>query len=425
MGRRDVPGKGKPSEERGTPAQVIPPPDRPTLPKTFDWWGGCAEGALSDVWTGKAPRTGLNPARNVASKNIFKPTLCPPTPQPGGLLPPMAAGGFSRAPAQGAREKPFSPTSSINGKKERPMKKHTICLEARPFAAFSDEQLDRLTARPDVEVLDCRGGAVDDPAFMGRLQSADIVISGNDLHLDAALLDALPNLRCVAKLGAGLDMIDIPAAVARDITVCNTPGANDVAVAEHTFSLLLGLLRQVPRCDAGMRGGKWEQGAILGRGVASIAQGFGGRVTGFDPYWPEAFAAERNIERRDLDTLLRESDFVCIHCPLTPQTENLIGTRELGLMKPSSVLVNMARGGIVDESALYDALTARHISGAVLDAFSQEPPSSMPFAALPNVLLSPHVGAFTEEALEKMSRIAVDQVFQFLDGERPMHMNVR
>ena len=207
-------------------------------------------------------------------------------------------------------------------------------------------------------------------------------------------------------------------------------------------ALLLGLLRQVPRCDAGMRGGKWEQGAILGREVqgrtfgivgmgaigrcvASIAQGFGGRVTGFDPYWPEAFAAERNIERRDLDTLLRESDFVCIHCPLTPQTENLIGTRELGLMKPSSVLVNMARGGIVDESALYDALTARHISGAVLDAFSQEPPSSMPFAALPNVLLSPHVGAFTEEALEKMSRIAVDQVFQFLDGERPMHMNVR
>ena len=275
------------------------------------------------------------------------------------------------------------------------MKKHTICLEARPFAAFSDEQLDRLTARPDVEVLDCRGGAVDDPAFMGRLQSADIVISGNDLHLDAALLDALPNLRCVAKLGAGLDMIDIPAAVARDITVCNTPGANDVAVAEHTFALLLGLLRQVPRCDVGMRGGKWEQGAILGREVqgrtfgivgmgaigrcvASIAQGFGGRVTGFDPYWPEAFAAERNIERRDLDTLLRESDFVCIHCPLTPQTENLIGTRELGLMKPSSVLVNMARGGIVDESALYDALTARHISGAVLDAFSQEPPSSCP-----------------------------------------------
>ena len=123
------------------------------------------------------------------------------------------------------------------------MKKHTICLEARPFAAFSDEQLDRLTARPDVEVLDCRGGAVDDPSFMGRLQSADIVISGNDLHLDAALLDALPNLRCVAKLGAGLDMIDIPAAVARDIIVCNTPGANDVAVAEHTFALLLGLLR--------------------------------------------------------------------------------------------------------------------------------------------------------------------------------------
>ena len=190
------------------------------------------------------------------------------------------------------------------------MKKHVICIEARPFAAFSNEQLDRLAARPDAEILDCRGGTVDDPAFMARLQRADIVISGNDLHLDAALLDALPNLRCVAKLGVGLDMIDIPAAVARDIIVCNTPGANDVAVAEHTFALLLGLLRQVPRCDAGMRGGKWEQGAILGREVqgrtfgivgmgaigrcvASIAQGFGGRVTGFDPYWPEALISTR------------------------------------------------------------------------------------------------------------------------------------
>lgn len=354
----------------------------------------------------------------------------------------MAAGGFFRAPASGPRRKPIFVTIFHNGKKEHPMKKHIICLEARPFAAFSDEQLHRLTKRPDVEVLDCRGGTTDDPVFMARLQRADIVISGNDLRLDAALFDALPNLRCVAKLGVGLDMIDIPAAVARNIIVCNTPGANDVAVAEHTFALLLGLLRQVPRCDAGMRHGKWEQGAILGREVqgrtfgivgmgaigrcvASIAQGFGGRVIGFDPCWPETFAAERNIERRDLDTLLRESDFVCVHCPLTPQTENLIGTRELGLMKPSSVLVNMARGGIVDENALYEALLAHRISGAVLDAFSQEPPSSMPFAALPNVLLSPHVGAFTEEALEKMSRIAVDQVFQFLSGERPVHAKGR
>lgn len=322
------------------------------------------------------------------------------------------------------------------------MKKHVICIEARPFAAFSEEQLNRLNALPDTEVLDCRGGTVGDPAFMAHLRNADIVISGNDLHLDGALLDALPNLRCVAKLGVGLDMIDVPAAIARNVAVCNTPGANDVAVAEHTFALLLGLLRQVPRCDAGMRDGKWEQGAILGREVhgrtfgivgmgaigrcvASIAQGFGGRVTGFDPYWPEAFAAKRDIERRELDPLLRESDFVCVHCPLTPQTENLIAARELVLMKPSAVLVNMARGGIVDESALYGALIARSISGAVLDAFSQEPPAALPFAALPNVLLSPHVGAFTEEALEKMSRIAVDQVFQFLDGERPAHAKGR
>lgn len=147
---------------------------------------------------------------------------------------------------------------------------------------------------------DCRDGTVVDPAFMACLQSADIVISGNDLHLDEALFDALPNLRCVAKLGVGLDMIDIPAAVARDIIVCNTPGANDVAVAEHTFALLLGLLRPSPalRCrdarrqmgtrrhprarSAGRTFGIVGTGAI-GRCVASIAQGFGGRGHWFRP----------------------------------------------------------------------------------------------------------------------------------------------
>ena len=138
-----MPGKGKPSAERGTPAPGYPSPRPPHPSQDFRLVGRLRGGSPSDVWTGKAPRTGLNPVRNVASKNIFKPNLCPPTPQPGGLLPPMAAGGFSRAPAQGARDKPFSPTSSINGKKERPMKKHTICLEARPCRG-----LFRRTARP-------------------------------------------------------------------------------------------------------------------------------------------------------------------------------------------------------------------------------------------------------------------------------------
>ena len=317
--------------------------------------------------------------------------------------------------------------------------KKTLCIEARPFAVFSDAQMERVLHCPELDVVDCRGKTVDDPGFIENLQQAEIIVSGNDLHLTETLLSRLPALRLVAKLGVGLDMIDLQAATRHGVMVCNTPGANDVAVAEHTFALLSGLLRQIPRCDGGMRSGQWEQGGFLGREmngrtfgivgmgaigrcVAGIAQGFGGRVIGFDPFWPEAFATEHGIERRELDGLLQEADFLCIHCPLTPQTENLIGERELALMKPSAVLVNMARGGIVNEQALFSALRSRHISGAAVDAFAEEPPSNLPFMELDNVLLSPHAGAFTEEALEKMSTIAIDQVMTYLHGEPPSHL---
>ncbi len=318
--------------------------------------------------------------------------------------------------------------------------KKVVCIEARPFAAFSPEQMDRVKARPDLEILDCRGKTVDDPAFVEQLARAEVIVSGNDLYVTKDLLPRLGNLKLVAKLGVGLDMIDIPAATRHKVMICNTPGANDVAVAEHTFALLLGLLRQVPRCDDGMRKEKWEQGKFLGREiqgrtfgivgmgaigrcVASIAKGFGVKILGYDPYWPEAFAKENNIERADLPTLLRNADFVCVHCPLMPETANLISGPQFEMMKPSAVLVNMARGGIVDERALYAVLKSKRICGAVLDAFSQEPPvDKLPFLELDNVMLSPHTGAFTEEALDKMGRIAIDQVFQYLDGQKPTHL---
>jgi D-3-phosphoglycerate dehydrogenase len=318
--------------------------------------------------------------------------------------------------------------------------KRVLCIEARPFAVSSPVQMDRVKARPDVEVLDCRGKTVQDPAFVDQLSRAEVLVSGNNLQITGDLLSRLGKLKLVAKLGVGLDMIDIPAATRQKVMICNTPGANAVAVAEHTFALLLGLLRQVPRGDAGMRAGRWEQGKFLGREiqgrtfgivglgaigscVARIAKGFGCRILGHNPSWPESFAEEHSIERADLHTLLCQADFVCIHCPLLPETANLISGPQLALMKPSAILVNMARGGIVDERALYAALKSGRISGAVLDAFSQEPPvEKLPFAELDNVMLSPHTGAFTEAALDNMGRLAIDQVFQYLDGQRPAHL---
>ena len=317
--------------------------------------------------------------------------------------------------------------------------KHTVCVEARPFAAFSSAQMDRLKARPDLEVTDCRGKTVDDPAFMAQLEKTEIVISGNDLHITADLLARMPHLKLIAKLGVGLDMIDIPAATAHGVQVCNTPGANDVAVAEHTFALLLAHLRQVVRCDQGLRRGLWEETAIMGtelsektlgviglgaigRCVATRGIGFNMKVIGYDPYWPETFASEHGIERVELHDLLKRADIVSIHCPLMDSTRHCIDTAELAMMKPEAVLVNMARGGVVNEQALYDALKRHVIRGAILDAFEEEPPKHLLFADLDNVTLSPHVGAFTTDAMEKMAKGVVDQTFEFLDGKNPKHL---
>ena len=135
--------------------------------------------------------------------------------------------------------------------------------------------------------------------------------------------------------------------------------------------------------------------------------------------WPEALAAKYGIERRELNELLAESDIVCVHCPLDETTAGFIGKAELALMKPSALLVNMARGGIVDEDALYEALRGKVISGAIIDAYSQEPLTASPLFSLDNVILSPHAGAFTTDALNAMSRMSVDQLFQYVDGATP------
>lgn len=317
--------------------------------------------------------------------------------------------------------------------------KTIVCIEARPFSTFSPVQINRLLARNDLDVRDLRGKTVDDPQLRATLREARIVISGNDLHITAALLQEAPALKLVAKLGVGLDMIDLHAAAKHGVMVCNTPGANDVAVAEHTFALLLGHLRQVVRCDQGVRNGLWEETAIMGcelagktlgivgmgaigRCVARRALGFDMQVMAFDPFWPEDFARNNRILRADLETLLRESDVVSVHCPLTESTRNSIAAAELAIMQPSAILVNMARGGVVNEEDLYNCLSQKGIAGAVLDVYAQEPPVSLPFITMPNVTLSPHVGAFTVDAMEKMASSAVNQVFAYLAGEKPKHL---
>lgn len=315
------------------------------------------------------------------------------------------------------------------------MKRFTVLIESRPFCVFDNSAMERLQ-KEEIDIIDMRGSGVGEARFVEALGRADAVIAGNDLRVDDAMLDLAPGLKVIAKMGAGLDTVDIAAATRRHAVVFHTPGVNNQAVADHTFALMLGLARKIVFCDASLRAGRWEHTKIMGfeiwektlgliglgaigQCVALRARGFRMRVVAHDPYWPEAFAAEQGIERVTVDALLGMSDVVSIHSPLVPETRGLIDRRALGLMKPSAVLINAARGGIVNEKDLCRALKDGVIAGAGIDCFESEPPVDSPLLELDNVLLSPHTAAFTHDAMNAMNDGIVDRLIRYLRGKKP------
>jgi D-3-phosphoglycerate dehydrogenase len=223
-------------------------------------------------------------------------------------------------------------------------------------------------------------------------------------------------LRIIGRAGVGVDTIDVDAATERGVAVVNAPGGNTVAVVELTFALLLALVRRIPEADRSMHAGAWDRSRLggtelkgkvlglvgagrVGGEVARRARVFGMTVIAHDPYLPAERAEELGIELLPLDDLLRRADVVSLHTPLTEQTRGLIAARELALMRPEAVLLNPARGGVVDEAALLEALQASRLAGAALDVYAEEPlPADHPFRAQSNVVLTPHLGASTEEA---------------------------
>lgn len=250
---------------------------------------------------------------------------------------------------------------------------------------------------------------------------------------DADVLAAAGALRVIARVGIGVDSIDLAAATARGVAVTVTPGANDTTVADHAVALMLAVLRRVAEHDAAVRRGEWKRtgehlpwqlsGAtvgIVGLGrtgclVAERLTGFGVRLLGADP----AVNAASGIEVVDLATLLRASDVISLHVPLAPSTRGLIGRAELAAMKPGAVLVNTARGGVVDEDALLVALREGRIRGAGLDVFEQEPPTDSPFLTMGNLVLSPHLAGLSVPSVDEMTRRATASVIDVLAGRRP------
>ncbi len=313
----------------------------------------------------------------------------------------------------------------------------TVLIEARPFCLFDDEPMNKLR-EAGLNLIDMRGSGIDDPDFVAALKTADAVLSGNDLVVDDALLNQVDRLKAVAKMGVGLDMIDIEAATGHGVLVFNTPGVNDQAVSDHTFALILAVARKILYCDRSLREKRWEHTKILGlelwqktlgliglgaigRNVALRAEGFRMRVVAYDPYWPEKFATEHNIERVNIDDLLAVSDVVSLHVPLMDQTRNLIDAAALAKMKKNAILVNCARGGVVNEADLAAALQDGKIAGAGIDVFASEPPQDTPLLALENVVLTPHTAAFTTQALSNMDWGVVEQLIGYAKGEKPPH----
>ena len=256
--------------------------------------------------------------------------------------------------------------------------------------------------------------------------------------VDAEVLNAAPRLRLVQKIGVGVNTIDLELAASRNIAVCNMPGTNSRAVAEHALGLMLAVLRQVVRFDHDVREGngwRWDPlrqdllGEISGRTVGLV--GFGGIPTLLAPIL-EAMGAEvlytahrpRSDDPRccSLDTLLERCDIVSLHVPLTVETDKLINAQRLSRMKPGAILINTARGGLVDESALLGALRSGHLAGAGLDVFAEEPaPDDHPLFGLPNVVLTPHVAWLTRATLERSLAVAVENCRRLQAGEDLLH----
>ncbi|MBW2440107.1 MAG: phosphoglycerate dehydrogenase [Deltaproteobacteria bacterium] len=315
------------------------------------------------------------------------------------------------------------------------MKKFTVLIEARPFCAFDNTPMEQLRDA-GMNLIDMRGAGVQDPKFVEALQQADAILCGNDLVVNDKVLDMAPGVKAIAKMGAGLDTVDIDAASRHNAVVFHTPGANNQAVADHTFALMLNVARKIIYCDNSLRAKRWEHTKIMGleiwqktlgliglgaigRCVALRAKGFEMKVVAHDPFWPEAFAAEQGIEQVEIEELLRVSDVVSIHAPLTPDNKGMIDADALNIMKPTAILINAARGGIVNEADLYEGLKNNVIAGAGIDVFEHEPPSDSPLLELENVVLTPHTAAFTFEGMNNMSVGVVAQLIEFQKGNKP------
>jgi D-3-phosphoglycerate dehydrogenase len=285
---------------------------------------------------------------------------------------------------------------------------------------------------PDFDVVNVDG--TDRAALLSALASANAILVRSATKVDAEALAAAPNLKVIARAGVGLDNVDIKAATAAGVMVVNAPTSNIISAAELTVGHILSLARHIPPAHGALAQGQWKRSkytgielyektvGIIGLGrigalVAARLQAFGVNIIAFDPYITSARAQQLGVHPVSLDELLEQSDFVTIHMPKTPETTGMLSAPQLKLMKPTAYVVNVARGGLIDEADLYTALVEGTIAGAGLDVFVNEPPTGSPLLGLDNLISTPHLGASTDEAQEKAGVSVAKSVRLALSGE--------
>lgn len=285
---------------------------------------------------------------------------------------------------------------------------------------------------PDFEIRTTDGA--DRAQLLEALADVDAVLVRSATQMDAEAIAAAPRLKVIARAGVGLDNVDIKAATQAGVMVVNAPTSNVISAAELTVGHILSLARNIPQASAALKAGEWKRSkysgselyekniGIIGLGrigalVAARLQGFGTQILAYDPYITSARAAQLNVRLVTLDELLRASDFVTIHMPKTPETVGMLGADAFALMKSTAYVVNVARGGLVDEAALNTALEQGQIAGAGVDVFVQEPSTDLPFFAHESVVVTPHLGASTAEAQEKAGVSVAKSVRLALAGE--------
>ena len=291
--------------------------------------------------------------------------------------------------------------------------------------------LDQLRSFADTLVFNPQSRPMTEDELILMLEGCDGCIAGLD-SFTRKVIENTQKLKVISRYGIGIDNIDMAASRSKNIVVCNTPGVNAHAVADLTFGLLLCVARKISALDRYTKAGKWTRSigielfgktigilglGAVGKAVANRAAGFSMRILAYDPYINEEYAEKKGIISADFGQVIKEADFLCLHQPLTGETSHIINHDVMSAMKKDAIIVNTARGGLIDENAAYQLLKSGHLGGVGLDVYETEPPGVHPLFALDNVVVTPHTSAHTAEAITGMAYMAVQNMIDVLSGK--------